>query len=277
MRNLFIILFITLVGTTAKAADIPSIVLEEEYLTVEEAVIDTTAFAPVRVRQSKPARLSLYALPYSMTTNQPDWKRLWINAGIFATAYISTLTVLEDLPEGATNWNKAAIQSIPWYKRWDKHVLKQGPEWDGDAVVFNYILHPYAGAVYFMSARSAGFNFYRSLLFSAIVSTVGWEFGIEGTMERPSIQDIFITPIVGSVLGELFYHAKRYIVDNDYRLLGSRVLGCAACFVLDPVNEIVGLFCGDHAKITNQRRGVTSALTPAVTPKGFALTLSCTF
>lgn len=248
-----------------------------EYAAVEEAEPDTACLSSLRPLKARPARLSLYELPYSMTLSQPNWKRLWINAGIFAGAYIGTLAVLECLPEGATNWNRTTIESTPWYKRWEKNVIRKGPEWDGDDFIFNYVLHPYAGAVYFMSARSAGFNFYQSLLFSSLVSTVGWEFGIEGTMERPSIQDIFITPLVGSVIGELFYHAKRYIVANDYHLLGSKFLGGFVCFLIDPVNEIVGLFGSDTRRLHLRGRGVSSSLTPAVSRDGLALALKCTF
>lgn len=265
-----LLLLVCLPGVRAQQVEV---VLVE----VEQAQLDTTSLTQCRAAMSKPARLSLYELPYSMTANQPDWTRVWINAGIFTTAYVGALTVLECLPEGATNWNRASIQNRPWYDRWKENVLKKGPEWDGDDQIFNYVLHPYAGAVYFMAARSAGLNFYRSLLFCSIVSTVGWEFGIEGTMERPSLQDIFITPLVGSVLGELFYHAKRYIVAHDYRLLGSKFIGGFVCFILDPVNEIVGLFCGDRGKLRLQSKGVTSALTPAVTPSGVSLAFTCRF
>lgn len=263
-------------GSDASAPEVLAIA-EWEYCSVEEAVPDTACYAALRPLKATPARLSLYELPYSMTLRQPNWKRLWINAGIFAGAYIGTLAVLECLPEGATNWNRTTIESTPWYKRWEKNVIRKGPEWDGDDFIFNYVLHPYAGAVYFMSARSAGFNFYQSLLFSACVSTIGWEFGIEGTMERPSIQDIFITPLVGSLVGELFYHAKRYIVANDYHLLGSKFLGGFVCFLIDPVNEIVGLFGSDTRRLHLRERGVSSSLTPTATPSGLALAFRCTF
>jgi len=244
---------------------------------VEEAAPDTTQLADIRSLMSKPGRLSLYELPYSMTLSQPDWKHLWINTAIFAGAYMGTLAVLECLPEGATNWNRATIASTPWYKRWEKNVIRKGPEWDGDDFIFNYLLHPYAGAVYFMAARSVGFNFYQSLLYSSCVSTIGWEFGIEGAMERPSIQDIFITPLVGSLVGELFYHAKRYIVARDYHLLGSKFLGGLVCFIIDPVNEIVGLFGSETRRLHLAQRGVTSSLTPTVASGTMALTFRCTF
>lgn len=247
----------------------------EEHQYNLKAMPDTTSFVQLRRHSSKLERVSLYEMPYSMTESSPDWKRLWINAGIFVGAYSATLAVLECLPEGSTNWNRTELDSTPWYKRWERNVLKLGPEWDGDDFIFNYVLHPYAGAVYFMGARSAGCNFYQSLLFSTLISTVGWEFGIEACMERPSIQDIFITPLVGSVVGESFYHAKRYLVANDYELLGSTFLGRFVGFVIDPVNEIVDLFYPSTVahNIHARERGVGASLNPTIGSGGFALTL----
>ena len=144
-------------------------------------------------------------------------------------------------------------------------MFKRGPEWDHDNAIFNYILHPYAGAVYFMSARSCGFSYRESLLYSAAVSTIGWEFGIEAFMERPSYQDLVITPVIGSLIGELCYRGKREIMDNGYRLLGSSVVGHIAAILLDPVNGVLDLFRGDPS-----RRNY-SALT--LQPNSVALTI----
>lgn len=234
---------------------------------------------PCNIR--KRGRASIYELPYSFTGREKDWKRLWINTAVFAGAYVGTLVVLECLPEDATNWNRAEIQSVPPFKRWWNNVIKEGPEIDGDNAVFNYVLHPYAGAVYFMSARSCGFNFWQSLLYSACVSTIGWEFGIEGFMERPSIQDIFITPLVGSALGECFYLLKRHIVGHDYTLWGSRILGNVVAFLIDPVNEVVGLFGGNEARKLHLGRkapAIESSFSPAVFPGGGAgFSITCRF
>ena len=161
---------------------------------------------------------------------------------------MGTLLVLECLPEDATSWNRAELQKVPLFKRWRQHVIEEGPEWDHDKFVFNYVLHPYAGAAYFMSARSCGFNFYQSLLYCTIVSTVGWEYGIEAFMERPSYQELFITPLVGSAIGECFYKLKRHLVNNNYRLFGSPILGNIVAFLIDPVNEVLGLFDGNPAR-----------------------------
>ena len=199
--------------------------------------IDPEEFAPV-----KHGWVSPYALPYSRhCTGGQNWHRMWINTAVYAGAFIGTLFVLECLPEDATSWNRAELRQDPFWKRWYQNIFKKGPEWDHDKFVFNYVLHPYAGAAYFMAARTCGFNFWQSFLYSACISTIGWEFGIEACMERPSYQDLFITPVVGSLMGEGFYRLKRLIVDRDYYVLGSRVIGHICAFFLDPVNEVVGL------------------------------------
>lgn len=229
----------------------------------------------------KAPKLSLYELPYSFTRREKDWKRLWTNTAVLSGAFVGTLLVLECLPEDATSWNRSEIQKVPMFKRWWTKVMKLGPEIDHDNGIFNYVLHPYAGAVYFMTARSCGFNFWQSLLYSSIVSDVGWEFGIEAFMERPSIQDLFITPLVGSAIGECFYLLKRHIVAHDYTLWGNRILGNVVAFLVDPVNEVVGLFAGNPArKLHLGRKGpqIQSSLAPVFFPTGQAgFTFSCTF
>lgn len=259
-----------------------------EYLPIEivdvaSAQIDTTYnYVFSRAHARKAAAPSIYSLPYSMTTNVPDWKKLWVNSAVFAGAFGGTLLVLECLPEDATTWNRAEIQNVSPAKRWYRNIFVRDPEIDHDKFIFNYVLHPYAGAVYFMAARSAGFNFWRSFLYSFIVSDVGWEFGVEATVERPSYQDLVITPVVGSIIGECFYKLKRHLVDKDYRLWGSPVLGNIVAFVIDPVNEVTGLF--GHNKARNIYRadasrstGVQSSIMPAMIDGAPGFTFSCRF
>ena len=229
-------------------------------------------------------KLNIYELPYSLTGRCYDWKRLWINTATLTGAFVGSLAVLECLPEDATNWNRAEIQSVPLFQRWKDHVIKEGPEWDGDKWYFNYVLHPYAGAAYFMGARSCGFNFWQSLLYSAFISTVEWEFGIEAFMERPSIQDLFITPIVGSLIGECFYKLKRHIVSNGYCLAGSKVLGNVVAFLIDPLNQFLGLFYGnpsrEAAKLYQHQRKVdlsSSFIVATPSGPGLGIGLTCVF
>ena len=230
---------------------------------------------------------SIYMEPYSRHGGlHPDWHRMWINTAVLSGAFLGTLFVLQCLPEDATAWNRAAYQNTTFYSRWYKNIFVKNPEIDHDNAIFNYVLHPYAGAAYFMAARSCGFSFWGSMLYSALISTVGWEFGVEACMERPSYQDIIITPVVGSILGELFYKCKRHIVEH-YTLWGSRIMGNIVVFLVDPVNEVVNLFRGsyerkahlgtDNPSVIRERPLVTSTLTPAIVGGAPGFTLTCTF
>lgn len=188
---------------------------------------------------------TLYDLPYSRTLSMPNWKHLWVNTGVLMGAGVATMVILEALPSDATAWNKKENAKVSMWKRWLRNV-KAGPVWDHDNLVFNLLLHPYAGAAYYMGARSCGFNCWGSFLYSFCISTIFWEYGFEAFNEIPSVEDLVITPVVGSLLGEGFYLVKRHIVSNDYRLCGSKVLGYAVAFLVDPINECIGYFRGDQ-------------------------------
>lgn len=195
--------------------------------------------------------LTLYDFPYSRTRTMPNWKRLWLNTGILMGAGVTTMLILESLPADATAWNKTENGKIPLFKRWWRNI-HEGPVWDKDNLIFNLVLHPYAGAAYYMGARSNGFNMWGSFLYTFCISSFFWEYGFEAFNEIPSIQDLVITPVVGTILGEGFYVAKRYIVNNGYRLFGSKVVGYAVAFLLDPINELTGYFRGDQKKLTHR-------------------------
>lgn len=255
-------------------------VVTEPLPSVTDVALDTTAMAVSRKLEFETNPPSIYGLPYSWTYSAPQWHRMWINTAVLAGAFVSTLFVLECLPEDATSWNRAALQQHPFYERWFKNVFKRGPEWDHDNPIFNYVLHPYAGAAYFMAARSCGFNYFQSLLYSACISTIGWEYGIEACMERPSIQDLFITPLVGSLMGEMFYRLKRHIVGHDYTLFGSRIIGNIVVFLIDPVNEVVNLFRGSDTRRLHLGRKspkMTSSLIPTIGSGRAGFSLVCTF
>ena len=247
----------------------------------------TPDFSPDQVKirmlplRDKPTP-SIYAFPMSHTARHEDWKRLWTNTAVLSGAFVGTLLVLECLPEGATDWNSAELSRTPLFQRWYDHVIRHGPVWDHDLPIINFVLHPYAGAAYFMAARSCGFNFWGSMLYSTLISSFEWEFGIEAFMEYPSYNDLLLTPIVGSIIGEGFYMTKHYLANNDYRLLGSPVLGNIAAFLVDPVNEVVGLFAGNPARRWARQHRIELRSTPAriVTAdgaSGYGLTMSLRF
>lgn len=285
------IFFLTmLMGVTisARANDIYEYIPDEvidEYVDENDYETDTMpgekpefVIDPVKMSPKQP---SIYDMPYSISGNYPHYGRLAANSALLVGGGLTALAVLQLLPENATAWNKEEFETVPMFERYFQNV-SHGPHVDGDNPVFNYILHPYAGAAYYMSARSQGFNMWYSWLYSFAVSTVFWEFGVEAFMEIPSWQDLVITPMGGLVLGEAFYLAKRYIVQHDYKLLGWKPLGYVAAFVLDPVNEFLGYFRGNDAHGWKERhdRQISSAITLAPDGHGsqsVMLSMSMTF
>jgi hypothetical protein len=82
------------------------------------------------------------------------------------------------------------------------------PVMDKDNGMYNYAGHPYVGMNFYLSQRNYGESPLYSFLFSALTSTC-FEYFVESWAERPSVQDLLITPIVGSILGELVYRTTQ--------------------------------------------------------------------
>lgn len=257
-----LVMFCTQVVATASCADCyavhPTDSLPQDDVYFEADTVPQPSYKP-----------TIYDLPYSLSENMPNVKKLVINTATLYAAGVLTLGVLELLPEDATAWNKKEIRDTPLFERWWNHV-REGPVWDKDNWVFNYVLHPYGGAAYYMSARTQGCSAINSFLYGFAVSTIFWEYGIEAFNEIPSYQDMFITPIVGAIMGEAFYKLKRRILHDDTCLFGSRLLGNITLFLIDPVNEVLGLIYGNDA-----RRNAAFSVRP--TAQGMQASLSLSF
>jgi hypothetical protein len=124
----------------------------------------------------------------------------------------------------------------PW-QSWKEHV-KAGPVRDADPAYFNYVLHPYAGAAYYMQLRTTGASPLKSFGYSVMMSTIFWEYGWEAIQEIPSKQDLVNTPVLGSIFGEVFYRTYEKIQGNDGEFMGSKKLGKAMMFFLNPFGEM---------------------------------------
>lgn len=167
-----------------------------------------------------------------------DYRRLGYNSTLYIGAAVVTFGILWSMPESFTHWDKQAMKDKGMFYKWKENV-KAGPIWDQDTFSMNYLAHPYCGGVYYMTARSSGFNIFESFTYSVIMSTFFWEYGIEAFAEIPSIQDLIFTPVLGSVVGEGFFYAKKSIVKHDKRVLHSRFLGITTLFIIDPFNTVL--------------------------------------
>jgi len=149
---------------------------------------------------------------------------------------VGTLSVLYLLPESFTGWDKNTLKDIP--SSYKHNVENRGIIWDPDDGFFNYVAHPYVGAVYYVAARKSGYDEFHSFLYSFTMSAFLWELGIEAVSQSPSMQDLVITPGVGAILGEYLYGLEGKIIKNDGKIGNSKFIGKTALFFIDPIGSV---------------------------------------
>lgn len=156
-----------------------------------------------------------------------------------ALTMVGAVGLLWVLPESISKWNKDDIRNSKngVFGKYAENVSKK-PVVDKDDWAINWIGHPLSGAAYYTLARHNNLSMMQSFGYSVLMSTFFWEYGFEAFAERPSIQDLLITPIIGSLLGEMFYRAEQSILANGGRLAGSKKLGKVALVVLNPMGAV---------------------------------------
>jgi hypothetical protein len=150
---------------------------------------------------------------------------------------IGGMGVLWLLPESTTNWKKSEIKSRGLGNKWKNNVRK-GPVIDKDNWAINWIGHPISGSAYYVVARSNGATLWEGFGYSVLMSTFFWEYGFEALAEIPSTQDLIITPVLGSLLGEIFYQQIQNIEKNDGKVFGSKALGNASIWLMNPAGKL---------------------------------------
>lgn len=120
---------------------------------------------------------------------------------------LGLLGVTATLPKNWTGWSATFVQD--GMKNFGR-AYTEPPVLDDDWWFHNYVGHPYGGSVYYNTVRCQGATPRQSFFFSLVLSTQ-WEYVFEAVAERPSIQDLIITPITGSVLGELTHRFTMHL------------------------------------------------------------------
>ena len=151
---------------------------------------------------------------YLLRNEQTKFRRKFLRGSVEVVGYNTlSMALLFALPQNVSMWHKPDVKSVnAQYRRSFTHI----PVYDPDPWYINYIGHPYAGSCYYNSVRSQGAKFWQAILFTTGHSIV-WEYLTEGGLEQPSIQDLVVTPVVGSILGELFHHATIKMSRNGFR------------------------------------------------------------
>lgn len=181
-----------------------------------------------------------YDSPYSIALFNPedgeDGGRLWSQTKSIAAYGFGIAGILAIMPEDITNWDN---EGGDIFKKWGDNV-SEVITWDRDVWYINYIGHPYFGGVYYQSARKSGYRQWDSFVYSFMMSTFYWEYGVEAFAEVPALQDIVVTPVLGWVVGEWAFQKEQKILQNDGKVWNSTGMGSTAMFFLDPVDTIGG-------------------------------------
>ena len=205
-----------------------------------------------------PISPSIYNTPYHISVFNPqngeDGARAWSQTKSVFFYGLGVVGVLAIMPESMTGWDT----DTDIFGKWVDNVT-DGPVWDRDNPVYNYVGHTYSGGVYYQVMRKSGYRQWDSFIYTFLMSSFYWEYGVEAFAETPSIQDLVVTPVLGWVYGEWAYQTELKIRDNDNTVIGSRALGNLSLFFLDPIDSLGrGVNCIARRKLVKAGSGYFS-------------------
>ncbi len=167
----------------------------------------------------------------------PDWRGLRRDTSFLLSYQVVAIGFLYAMPESISNWSDEDKEQYTLNKWW-RNVRK--PQWDDDRFWLNYIAHPYWGGAYYVRARERGYDERASFWYSAAMSAA-FEFGAEALFERPSIQDLVVTPVAGVIVGEYFMELRARISSRHAPGEQMSFRNRAVLAVTDPLGAINGL------------------------------------
>lgn len=122
------------------------------------------------------------------------------------------VAILAAVPSHISNWHpKEANVPLNYRRAWT-----MVPNIDKDPWFINYIGHPYQGTYMYNALRSQGATFTHSAMF-CVGHVLLWEYFIEASMERPSLQDLVVTPVAGILVGELIHFGTMRMLRNGFK------------------------------------------------------------
>lgn len=211
VRQIFISLALTL-GLTLSLPIMPSVAearaaetsiaakSDEHGAALEPAIGDETESAP----ESPPEET--YIVPF---------RKKALNFGLVYTAQwaVYVITQYETIREHGS------------FDNFIKYSIR--PHFDRDHFDYNIIKHTLSGQYYYLFYRSQGYDVKEAFI-STFASSLAFEFAVETVTERPSIQDIYQTPVFGTIAGMAFDQVSHEFISSPHRAL--RIVG----YVLNP-------------------------------------------
>lgn len=147
-------------------------------------------------------------------------------------------------------WTNQEFNSVDWEYEFDwvsyrqKLLTFEAVKMDSNNFDTNAVSHPFAGFFYFTGARTLGFSFLESFLFSFTGSLI-WEY-VGEFKEKVSINDIVVTPVAGSVMGEVAFRLSEFLLKS-----GGSFMKTALGILVDPFGAINRLLYTGFPKRSN--------------------------
>ena len=176
----------------------------------------------------------------SLNSIKPKYDNLINDLAYLQVFAIGAIGVIAALPEGVSNWSAEDKKLVDVQELLTKHSdnIGKGPVLDNDSWAINYVGHSIAGSYFYVWGRQSGLSWQESAILTTLMSTFYWEYGWEAFAETPSTQDLIITPLLGSILGEGTNYLYNRIIDNNGEIYESVVLGQIARLILNPIGEV---------------------------------------
>lgn len=166
------------------------------------------------VEELKQLQLKLYPPP----PERPG-KELAINFGmVYGAQWVVYLITQQETIEEHGSWDN--FFSYPFR-----------PDFDKDSFDYNIVKHAISGNYYYLFYRSRGYTEVEAFKWT-ILSSLAFEFAVETYTERPSFQDMYQTPVYGTLLGMGMERASTYFLERE------SVLAHAFGYILNPFELI---------------------------------------
>jgi hypothetical protein len=211
-------------------------------LTILWCCLSPAPFADGHVPEVSPWASALVDRSHDFSLSQPadppksgpDWAGLGRDTAFLIGYQLALTGVLYVLPEDITEWSER--EKSRGADAWLDNVGH--PEFDEDSWAMNYLFHPYWGASYYIRARERGFGEVFSFFYAAFASAA-YEFGVEAFFEKPSIQDLIVTPVAGALIGAFVFEPIRNRIKAKPSLAWYDHVGLIAT---DPIGALNSVF-----------------------------------
>ena len=183
-------------------------------LKISDDSLPVKNYVLINGRKKFPPYLNTQKNKFVLRNREARFGRKFVRgAGLVLSMQAITYSLLFATPESISKWDRSVLDH---YGSNMKEAFTKPPVVDGDHCYINYLGHPFQGSYYYNAYRAQGAPFWQCALLS-IGHSACWEYLIESGIERPSVQDRIVTPVVGSFMGEFFHFATMRMARNGFK------------------------------------------------------------